>query len=86
MASMLTEVQVAFLTSALWRFVRVFLSSFLVSASLLMVNVTQDDLLNWKRWAAAVIVAGMTGAVSAVGKFIRDEFGTGDNAVSKLPL
>jgi len=70
------------LLAALWRFVRVFLSSFLVSASLLMVNVTQDDLINWKRWLVAVLIAGMTGGVSAIGKFIRDTF----PSVDKLPL
>lgn len=66
--------------SMLWRFVRVFLSSFFVSASILLANVTQENLIDWKRWGAAVLMAGMVGGISALGKFIRDEFGV------KLPL
>jgi hypothetical protein len=78
----LSDETVSKIQSMVWRFVRVFLSSFLVSAAVLMTNVTKEDLANFDKWLLVVITAGLIGGISALGKFIRDEF----PSISKLPL
>lgn len=65
-----------------WRYVRVFLASFLVSFASGLVGATDFDAL------MALVVASLTAAIPAVAKLLREEVSGGDQTsmVNKLPL
>lgn len=76
----------------LWRFGRIFISSFLFTGSLVLVNAQPEALTSWDRFLNTLvlpfILSGGIAGINAVGKLLRDTFGSEDknSAVDKLPF
>lgn len=62
-----------------WRFIRVFISAFLVSGSVVLANATPETLSTWDNFRNMLVfpflLAGGIAGINAVGKLIRDLFG-----------
>lgn len=66
----------------IWRFVRVFISSFLFTGSLVLVNAQPESLSSWNNFLNTLVVpfavSGGIAGLNAVGKLLRDVFGSED--------
>lgn len=76
----------------IWRFLRVFISAFLVTGSLVLVNVGEDAFRSWGNFknllAYPFLLSGLVAGVNAIGKLIRTTFGSEnkESLVDKLPF
>lgn len=76
----------------LWRFGRIFLSAFLFTGSLVFVNAQPEALTSWDKFLNSLLLpfflSGGIAGINAVGKLLRDTFGTEDkdSAIDKLPF
>jgi hypothetical protein len=75
--------------TTLWRFLRVFVASFAVGASVVLSQANETMFITWESlWKLLVVpacLAGSTAGVSALGKLLREYFGDKE-WVSKLPF
>lgn len=66
----------------IWRFVRIFISSFLFTGSLVLVNAQPESLASWNSFLNTLVVpfavSGGIAGLNAVGKLLRDVFGSED--------
>lgn len=66
----------------IWRFVRIFISSFLFTGSLVLVNAQPESLSSWNSFLNTLVVpfavSGRIAGLNAVGKLLRDVFGSED--------
>ena len=75
-----------------WRFVRVFVSSFLFTGSMVLVNAQPESLASWSNFlntlALPFLLSGGIAGINAVGKLLRDTFGSEyqDSFIDKLPF
>ncbi|MBP9781062.1 hypothetical protein KBC89_00210 [Candidatus Woesebacteria bacterium] len=75
-----------------WRFLRVFVSAFLFTGSMVLINARPEMLSNWSNFLNTLVLpfllAGGVAGLNAVGKLLRDLFGTEDQTglVDKLPF
>jgi hypothetical protein len=75
-----------------WRFVRIFISSFLFTGSLVLVNAQPQSLASWgsiqNTLVMPFLVSGGIAGINAVGKLVRDIFGSEDKTslIDKLPI
>ncbi len=75
-----------------WRFARVFISAFLVTGSMVLINVGAEAFTSWENFrnllAYPFLLSGVVAGVNAIGKLIRDIFGSDDKntLVDKLPF
>lgn len=75
-----------------WRFIRVFISSFLFTGSLVLINVQPESLTSGDKFLNTLILpfflSGAIAGINAVGKLLRDTLGSeGKNSlVDKLPF
>jgi len=75
-----------------WRFLRVFISAFLFTGSMVLINAQPVALSSWDKFLNTLILpfllAGCVAGLNAVGKLLRDLFGTEDQTglVDKLPF
>lgn len=76
----------------LWRFGRIFLSAFLFTGSLVLVNAQPESLTSWDRFLNTLVLpfllSGGIAGINAVGKLLRDTFGSEDKdgVIDKLPF
>ena len=76
----------------LWRFGRVFASAFLFTGSLVLINTQPEALTSWNKFfnmlVLPFILSGGIAGINAVGKLLRDTFGSEDknSLVDKLPF
>lgn len=76
----------------LWRFGRIFLSAFLFTGSLVLVNAQPESLTSWDRFLNTLVLpfllSGGIAGINAVGKLLRDTFGSEDkdSVIDKLPF
>ncbi len=76
----------------LWRFGRIFLSAFLFTGSLVLVNAQLESLTSWDRFLNTLVLpfllSGGIAGINAVGKLLRDTFGSEDkdSVIDKLPF
>ena len=74
---------------ALWRFLRVFIASFVVGASVVLTQANEIMFINfeniWKLLIVPACLAGSTAGISALGKLLREYF-MDKEWVSKLPF
>jgi hypothetical protein len=75
-----------------WRFLRVFVSAFLFTGSMVLINARPEMLSNWSNFLNTLVLpfllAGGVAGLNAVGKLLRDLLGTEDQTglVDKLPF
>lgn len=75
-----------------WRFIRVFVSSFLFTGSMVLVNAQPEALTSWSNFlntlALPFLLSGGIAGINAVGKLLRDTFGSEyqDSFIDKLPF
>jgi len=75
-----------------WRFLRVFISAFLFTGSMVLINAKPEVLSSWSNFLNTLVLpfllAGGVAGINAVGKLLRDLFGTDDKTglVDKLPF
>ncbi len=75
-----------------WRFLRVFISAFLFTGSMVFINARPEMLSSWNNFLNTLVLpfllAGGVAGINAVGKLLRDLFGTEDKTglVDKLPF
>jgi uncharacterized membrane-anchored protein YitT (DUF2179 family) len=75
-----------------WRFLRVFISAFLFAGSMVLINAQPAALSSWSAFLNTLVwpflLAGGVAGINAVGKLLRDLFGTADKTglVDKLPF
>lgn len=76
----------------LWRFGRTFISAFLFTGSLILVNAQPEALTSFDRFLNTLVwpflLSGGIAGINAVGKLLRDIFGSEnkDSAIDKLPF
>ncbi|MBT6401288.1 hypothetical protein HOK10_01700 [candidate division WWE3 bacterium] len=76
----------------LWRFGRIFLSAFLFTGSLVLINTQPEALTSWDKFFNMLVLpfllSGGIAGINAVGKLLRDTFGSEDknSLVDKLPF
>lgn len=75
-----------------WRFGRVFVSAFLVTGSLVLINTGVEALASWENFKNLLIypfaLSGAVAGINALGKLIREIFGSDkqDSLVDKIPF
>lgn len=75
-----------------WRFTRIFISAFLVTGSVVLINVGAEAFTSWENFknllAYPFLLSGVVAGINAIGKLIRDIFGSDDKntLVDKLPF
>lgn len=75
-----------------WRFLRVFVSAFLFTGSMVLINAQPETLGSWNKFFNTLVLpfllAGGVAGINAVGKLLRDLFGTEDKTgiIDKLPF
>lgn len=75
-----------------WRFARVFVSSFLFTGSMVLINAQPESLTSWGNFlntlALPFLLSGGIAGINAVGKLLRDTFGSEyqDSFIDKLPF
>ncbi|HCE31002.1 MAG: hypothetical protein UT54_C0003G0024 [Candidatus Daviesbacteria bacterium GW2011_GWB1_39_5] len=75
-----------------WRFIRVFISAFLFTGSLVLMNAQPESLTNEDKFLNTLIMpfflSGAIAGINAVGKLLRDLLGSKgkDGLVDKLPF
>lgn len=75
-----------------WRFLRVFISAFFVTGSVVLINTGAEAFASWENFktllAYPFLLSGLVAGVNAVGKLLRDIFGSEDKTslVDKLPF
>lgn len=75
-----------------WRFLRVFISALLFTGSMVLINAQPAVLSSWNAFLNTLVMpfllAGGVAGLNAVGKLLRDLFGSEDqtNLVDKLPF
>lgn len=75
-----------------WRFLRVFVSAFLFAGGLVLLNAQPDSLTSWSKFFNTLVLpfllAGGVAGINALGKLLRDLFGSDDKTspVDKLPF
>lgn len=71
-----------------WRFGRVFLSGFISALSIVLISVDKDDLNSPAPFLLAATLGCLAGGLNALGKYLRDKFGSADkeSLVDKLPF
>jgi hypothetical protein len=76
----------------LWRFGRIFLSSFLFTGSLVLINAQPEALISGEKFLNTLVLpfflSGGIAGINAVGKLLREMFGSEDkdSLVDKLPF
>ena len=76
----------------LWRFGRIFLSAFLFTGALVLINTQPEALTSWDKFFNMLVLpfllSGGIAGINAVGKLLRDTFGSEDknSLVDKLPF
>lgn len=75
-----------------WRFFRVFISAFMVTGSVVLINAGAEALQSWESFRNLLVypflLAGGVAGINALGKLLRDIFGSADQTslVDKLPF
>lgn len=75
-----------------WRFVRIFISAFLFTGSLILINAGTESLSSWDNFLNSLVlpflISGGIAGINAVGKLLRDLFGSEvkDGLVDKIPF
>lgn len=75
-----------------WRFIRVFVSAFLATGSIILANVGMEAVSSWQNFRELLIIpfilGGLIAGINALGKLLREMFGSEDkdSAVDKLPF
>ena len=76
----------------LWRFLRVFIASFIAGASVVLSVAKEEAFKSWDNFLTLLIfpagLAGATAGINAIGKLAREYFGTRNKngAIDKLPI
>lgn len=72
----------------LWRFLRVFVASFIVGASVVLSATSEVAFTSFENFLNILVVpaclAGATAAINAIGKLLREYFGEKSGIVNKL--
>ncbi len=75
-----------------WRFLRVFISAFLFTGSMVLINAQPEMLGSWNKFLNTLVLpfllAGGVAGINSVGKLLRDLFGTEDKTglIDRLPF
>lgn len=75
-----------------WQLLRTFISAFLVGGSLILINTGATAFQSWANFLNLLVypflIAGAVAAVNAVGKLLRNLFGSEDKTslIDKLPF
>ena len=75
-----------------WRFVRVFVSAFMVTGAVVLINTGADALQSWESFKNLLVypflLSGSVAGINALGKLLREVFGADskDSLVDKLPF
>jgi len=75
-----------------WRFIRVFVSAFLATGSIILANVGMEAVSSWQNFRELLIIpfilGGLIAGINALGKLLRKMNGSEDKdtAVDKLPF
>lgn len=75
-----------------WRFIRVFISAFLATGSIILANVGMEAVSSWQNFKELLIIpfilGGLIAGINALGKLLREMFGSEnkDSVVDKLPF